>query len=905
MKTSNNRKKKSINWLKALFLSSFTFCVTMFNVLLDTNNLSIGQFVTAQLREQNNFIQQGLERYNVGDVTAAIKFWEKGLSIYQQNNDSVGEATVRENLARAYPQVGKLEEAIKEWAKVISYYRQSGNLRQVGRLITEQAQIYSRLGQPKNAIQLLCNPDVENKCDSGSSLEIARSFKDETAEIAAMGALGDAYRLAGDYEISLSYLEQSLQKAQKLKNTALPKSILNGVLNSLSNVHISLAQVKYRQANSLKQAGDDGTVFMNDGKKEDALALNYLQQNLEIARQEKDVLAIVRSLQRIIYLYYRNNATVKAKTSLQEAISLLDKLPETRSRVYVTINLANLLQPPSDAISRITCPAPLEQKAELLNQAVIIAQRLQDFRAESFALGELGHIYECQQEYSKAMEITSRARLAAEKSLKAQDSLYLWEWQAARILKAQGKTSEAILVYDQAVKTLESIRSDFLTANRDIQFDFRDTIEPIYRELVALRLSTEQPIQTANKSVASIDSKNQKNNLSSILTTIDLLKLAELQNYFGDDCIIVPIQTKSINEIADQSFKTAFINTIVLENQIAVILTLPGGKNKYSSIAVSRQEFIYKINEFRKGLEAIRDNDEFDTTLAEEVYNWLIKPFEGFLEPEEIKTLVFSQDGILRSVPMAALYDSVDKKFLIQKYVIATIPSLNLTDIKPLSRQNLRILALGLSEDAFLKNRNAVVPGLDNVPSELSAILEKIPGKKLLNGEFTASRLEAELKKQSYPIIHIATHGEFGAEPENTYIITGEKELLSRQNKTLNFNQLEQKIRRVTSNNKQLELLTLTACKTARGDERATLGMAGVAIQAGARSALASLWAIPDAPTAEIAKQFYDKLSKNSNMSKAEALQSAQIALIEGKNENQQFTHPANWAPFILIGNWL
>ncbi|RUT08287.1 hypothetical protein DSM106972_014550 [Dulcicalothrix desertica PCC 7102] len=861
--TSKKRKKTSNSWQKALFLLTITFLLLINNVSLSTKQISIGQFVAAQSRDASNIIQ-------------------------------------RENLARGYSQVGKLEEAIQEWAKVITYYRQAGNNKQVGRLKIEQAQVYSRLGQPRNAIELLCNPDTEKKCDSDSSIEIARSFKDEIGEIAAMGALGDAYRLAGDYKVSVSYLEQSLQKAQKLKNIGLPKSILSGVLNGLGNVHISLAQVKYRQANSVTSSGDDGTTFINDAQEEDSKAINYLQQNLEIVRTQNNVLGIVRSLQRIIPLYYRNNETAKAKTSLLEAINLLDKLPETRARVYATINLANLLQPPIDAVSRITCPAPSLQKTELLLQAVNIGQRLQDFRAESFALGELGHIYECQQDYPKAMEITRTARLAAEKSLKAQDSLYLWEWQAARILKAQGKTSEAISVYDQAVKTLESIRSDFLTANRDIQLDFRDTVEPIYRELVALRLSTEQPIQTVSKSVASKENKNKSNNFTYILRTIDSLKLAELQNYFGDDCIIVPIQTESINEIADKSSKTAFINTVVLNNKTAVILTLPGGENRYSSIPVARQEFNNKINEFRKGLEAIRDNDEFDSTLAGDIYNWLIKPFEEFLKPEEIKTLVFSQDGVLRSVPMAALYDSVSKKYLIQKYAIATIPGLNLTDIRPLNRQNLKILALGLSEDAFLKDRNAVIPGLDDVPNELNAILEKIPGKKLLNAEFTASRLEAELKKQSYPIIHIATHGEFGAEPEETYIITGEKELMSRQNKTLNFNQLEQKIRRVTRNNKQLELLTLTACKTARGDERATLGLAGVAIQAGARSALASLWSIPDAPTAEIAKVFYEKLSSNRNISKAEALQAAQIALIEGK-----YTHPANWAPFILIGNWL
>jgi CHAT domain-containing protein len=869
-----------------------------------TKPLQLGEVVSAQSPDGSRLVQQGLELYQAGNITAAIERWKQALDIYQQNHNSASETIVRENLARAYQQIGEPEQAIEQWDKVIAYYRQVGNSQQLGRSLTEQAQAYNKLGQPIEAIALLCNSDKDDNCNNDSAVQIARANKDLIGEAAALGSLGDARRLTGDYESATISLGKSLEIVNKLNNPSLRIS----VFNSLGNAHISLAQEKYRRADSATQRGDtiDADNLTKAAQQEDANALKYLQESLEIAHTYKDILgevrtdksALARTHLRIIPLYYRSHATTPAATSIQQTTNLLERLPDSRERVYATIDLVRLLQPVTDktTLSRISCIKndAFSQATTLLNQAVTVAQRIKDFRAESFALGELGHIYECRQVYSKAMEITSKARLAAEQGLKAQDSLYLWEWQTGRILKAQGKTDAAISNYEQAIKTLDTIRRDILTANRDIQFDFRDTIEPIYRELVALRLSEKKVAQVNSKSLVAGESKE---NFRSILKTIDSLKLAELQNYFGNDCIIVPLSETNIDKIGDST--TAFINTIILSDKTVVILTLPGGQNKSSAIAIKRQDFINKINQFRRGLEKFRD--EYDTTPAKEVYDWLIRPFADDLKNSKIKTLVFIQDGILRSVPMAALYDG--EQFLIQKYAIATIPSINLTDIKPLTRQNLRILALGLSKDAIVDGKK--LEPLSDVPTELAGVTAKIPGKKLLDDQFTSDRLKTELDKQTYPIIHIATHGEFGAEPEDTFIVTG-KNAATGKNEKLSFNELEKQIRSVTSSNKPLELLTLTACKTAAGDERSTLGLAGVAVQAGAKSALASLWAIKDDSTAQIAINFYTKLADDPNMSKAKALQLAQKELIEGKTaKERQFTHPAYWSPLILIGNWL
>jgi len=141
-------------------------------------------------------------------------------------------------------------------------------------------------------------------------------------------------------------------------------------------------------------------------------------------------------------------------------------------------------------------------------------------------------------------------------------------------------------------------------------------------------------------------------------------------------------------------------------------------------------------------------------------------------------------------------------------------------------------------------------------------------------------------------LITIRKNGQFDHDPKNTFLLTYDDKLtMDRLERLLSFNQFRENT---------VELLTLSACQTAVGDERAALGLAGVAIKAGARSALASLWFVNDTATAELISEFYNQL-RSTQLSKAQALQNAQKKLLDQKT----FNHPIFWAPFLLIGNWL
>jgi CHAT domain-containing protein len=223
---------------------------------------------------------------------------------------------------------------------------------------------------------------------------------------------------------------------------------------------------------------------------------------------------------------------------------------------------------------------------------------------------------------------------------------------------------------------------------------------------------------------------------------------------------------------------------------------------------------------------------------------------------------------------------------LIQRYAVATTPGLTLTDPRPLKRQRMKALSVGLSESV------QDYPALPSVTEELEAIKELYGGTVLLNEDFNTSRVEQELKEEPFSLVHIASHGQFGSDARKSFLLTFDDKLT--------MDRLDQFIGVFRFRDEPLGLLTLSACETAAGDDRAALGLAGVAIKAGARSALATLWFINDQASSELVTEFYRQLQIPS-ASKAAALQRAQLKMLQ----EGVYDHPAYWAPFLLLNNWL
>jgi CHAT domain-containing protein len=198
----------------------------------------------------------------------------------------------------------------------------------------------------------------------------------------------------------------------------------------------------------------------------------------------------------------------------------------------------------------------------------------------------------------------------------------------------------------------------------------------------------------------------------------------------------------------------------------------------------------------------------------------------------------------------------------------------------------LKVLALGLTSAA------QGFPALPYVGSELESLQDLYGATLLLNKDFNLPAVEASMLKETFTIVHIASHGQFDRDVEKTFLLTFDGKLT--------MNRLDQCVGFFRFREKPLELLTLSACQTAAGDDRAALGLAGVAVKAGARSALASLWFINDQASSLLVEEFYRQL-REAKVSRAVALQRAQLKLLA----DFRYDHPGYWSPFLLINDWL
>jgi CHAT domain-containing protein len=481
----------------------------------------------------------------------------------------------------------------------------------------------------------------------------------------------------------------------------------------------------------------------------------------------------------------------------------------------------------------------------------------------------LGELYEQTGQFSDAQKVTQKALLIAS-NINASDIIYQWQWQMGRLLKKQLENKQAIAYYTEAFNTLQSLRSDLVAINPDVQFSFRESVEPVYRELVALLLQ----------------SPTNPKNLKSARFVIESLQLAELNNYFRTACLEPKQELDPVVDKKDQ--QAAILYPIILQDRVDVILKLPKQQLHHYKTLISAdkvENIVETLNKYLGDVTRIADVKQ----QSQQIYDWLIRPLETELEKSGIKTLVFVLDGSLRNIPMSVLYDKQQEKYLLEKYAIALTPGLQLVDPKPLQKFRLNALTAGVSEERFLENQK--FSPLKNVSQELQRIQLEIPkNQKLFNQNFTGNNLQNRLQNTPFSVVHLATHGEFSSDPEKTFVVVWDKLL-----KVKEFDNLL----RVSDQNSQtkIELLVLSACKTAEGDKRAALGLAGVAVRAGARSTLATLWSVDDQSTADLMTYFYRYLTAGVN--KAEALQQAQLDVFSKEKR------PYFWAPFVLLGNWL
>ena len=385
---------------------------------------------------------------------------------------------------------------------------------------------------------------------------------------------------------------------------------------------------------------------------------------------------------------------------------------------------------------------------------------------------------------------------------------------------------------------------------------------------------------------------NESGNLVQARNTIESLQLAELENFFRSACL--DPKPELIDRVVDSGDRTAaVIYSIILPERLEIVLKLPNQILRHYATKISNTEVETTLQQLQQYLkEPDRTNDV--RKLSARVYSWLIQPLEAELEKTQLKKLVFVLDGALRNIPMAVLYDNKQQKYLLEKYAIALTPSLQLLEPQSLQREKLNVLVGGLDQKRKVEGQE--FPELKNAKLELKQIQSEVPkSKEIFNHNFTKTNIQNQLNSTPFSVVHMATHGQFSSNLEETFILTWDR--------LLKIVDLDNLIRNSNSDSSNaIELLVLSACETAAGDNRAALGLAGIAVRAGARSTLATLWSVDDRSAAALMNEFYKQLA-DRNLTKAEALQRAQLSL--WSNPSQDWKRPYFWAAYTLVGNWL
>lgn len=812
-------------------------------------------------------VQQGRELYEAGQFSQAVIVWQRANSAFKAQGDVLNQAMVLSNLSLAYQQLGQWSQAttaIADSLKLLQTKRDMGGFKERLKLLAQalntQGSLQLALGQSEQALTTWQRATT-TYTQVGDEIGITRSLINQAQALQALGFYLRAKTTLTQVNQTLQKQPDSLIKAAGLRSLGNALRVVGDLERSRQILQQSLAVARH-----LKSPLDIGESLSSLGntartQQDTQVALAFYQQ---AATASSSQTTRIQAQLNQLSLLLETKQMRAAQALLPHIQSQVTTLPLNQTAVYARIDLAqSLIKLKNWRLS-----------AQLLAEAVQQAKSLGDQRAEAYALGNLGGLYEQTQQRSIAQDLTQQALLLAQ-AINAPDIAYRWQWQLGRLLQAQRDTQGAIAAYTQAVNTLQSLRRDLVAINLEAQFSFRDEVEPVYRQLVDLLLQSQG------------NSEPSQPNLAQARNVIESLQLAELDNFFRSACL----EGKSvlIDQVVDQhNPSAAVIYPIILPDRLEVILKLPQQPLSRYTIHQSQREVEQILEQLQQKITE-PDTVKEVKALSQKVYGWLFQPAEAELENKAVKTLVFVLDGSLRNIPMAALYDG--KQYLVEKYAIALNLGLQLLDPKPLPQGKLKALTAGLSDQPENFPNFSALP---EVKFEFNLIEQAgVSTSELLNRQFTSKALEKQIDSSSFNVIHLATHGQFSSQAKDTFILASDR--------PINVNELDTLLRtRSQGKLNAVELLVLSACETATGDKRAALGLAGVAVRAGARSTLASLWHIDDEATAIFVGEFYRELV-GAKVTKAEALRLAQLTLLQ---KYPNFSRPGYWAPYVLVGNW-
>jgi CHAT domain-containing protein len=699
-----------------------------------------------------------------------------------------------------------------------------------------------------------CN-DVALKLSIDNNLCSGQSNQDYTAQIKhindsrSLRQIGIQLRRLGYLDNAQVFLDRSLEISPNSDQTRL------GIAN--------LIQTRYRRSFRLIDLGTESIQNLDETDRAISLARKAMSEYQEILNSSVDRQTQIDASLNWLNLWSNLSVVKELKElrtqNLNEAIELANKVnselfSESSSEgVEAELKLSEFL------IRVINLNPNFQRTArEILINSLKKGHQLENLRIISKAEGLLGQLSELDGHKEEAIPALSMAYSHAE-AIRAYDLAYKWSWDLGKLSVAKGDYKKGLSFYSEAVSRAEAVRSGMLSTDTELQYSFRDDIEPLYQEYLALLFN------------------NPQLNFDKIIKTNEDLQISELENYLR--CSRLELESLLSFKLSKSSDTVLYF--IRLPKRYAVIIRSKSGKFYYHFIdKLQVDTLLSRVQRYTQGENFFENSNsnEFIETFAQ-LNDLLIKPIEKYL-PKEGEHLTLAIDSSLQKLPWSSLYDG--HKYLIEKYSLSLAIGSKLQSPKALG-SNISSLVAGASQ--FPKNSQFVE--LPSVRSEISTVKAELKGKSLLNSQFTSQALLKQA--ENVRILHIASHGQFSSNPQQTFLLDW--------NGKFQLSQLNSLLRNRQDN--PLDLLVLSACDTAKGDRRALLGLAGTAIQSGAKSAIASLWLVNDQSQVIFMKEFYTQLLKNKK-SKAEALRLAQLKLLGSK----EYSSPYYWAGIVLLGSW-
>ncbi|MCM0593847.1 MAG: CHAT domain-containing protein [Gloeotrichia echinulata DEX184] len=816
----------------------------------------------------------------LGLVLTLVVVLDHGVILAAKPNLETAETLTQQGFLQLYQ--GQANAALKTWRGAYQAYQELNYQPGMTGSLINQSLAFQALGSYINACQILtqalslkswiCPNSLHQEATSNKLLSdfklILQKQPREILQITGFHNLANVLRIMGEPEKSYAIIKHCLALIPQLKADS---RLENQLLLNLANTEFTL----YNQAKSKYQLTDE-PISHNKAlilAKSKFISAQEIYQKLSLEKNEISLKASLNWLNLLLNIkssnfypdFTLNKSISVIINSLLTKFNQVEKLPIIEC-IYYKLNFSrNLIKISQDNNFINLSPYNLQSIALSLSQeALINAQKLNNQRAISYALGTLGHIYTVSKELLKAEDYFYNAMSFAQ-AVQAWDIAYEWQWELGRLYRLSRKLEQANQFYAAAINNLDKTDNDVLLINSNIQFAFKEKVEPLYHEYIDLLLTQDNFNKTYLKKAVEIQEQ---------------LNFAEVENFLQCG----KFAEASLNSNFQHKLKDlpAIIYLIKLADRVEVVVKTPQEIYRHTVNFSLVSEPLNNLFNIIQSQEFVDTKSLNFFIYSQTIYQLLFEPIKQYLP--QSGNLGFVLDSYFQNLPINMLYDG--NQYLIEAYNVSIGSSAK--QLRQSLLERAKTLVSGVSQIGPSFN-NIIVPKnlrpLPQVKIEIENIKKNNPSAlTLIDAEFTRDKFQQNVEDNYFSIIHLSTHAQFSSDLEQTFILAWDTPINVQDLKIL------------VQNKSSLDLLVLSACQTAKGDRRSFLGIAGIAAQAGARGILASLWLVDAESTTQLMSKFYDGLKHG--LTKAEALQVAQLSLLK----SDKYFHPYYWSGFILVG---